>query len=97
MKRCVHRLAAEDLAEAAKFYKREAGAGIAGRFLAEFERVADLLAQHPGIGTPTADGRRAYPLADFPYAVSYRIDDSVLRILVVRHQRRDPEFGGGRQ
>jgi len=54
MIRSIHRLAAEDLAQAVRFYKSEAGAGLARRFLK-------------------------------------------LRILVVRHQSRDPEYGAGRR
>lgn len=97
MNRSIHRFASEDLAEAVRFYKREAGIGLARRFLAEFERVAKLLEQHPGLGTPTTDGRKAHPLADFPYSLIYRHEGSEIRILVVRHQSRDPEFGDGRR
>lgn len=97
MNRFIHRLAGEDLAEAVRFYKSEAGIGLARRFLAEFERVAKLLEQHPGLGTPTADGRKIHPLTDFPYSIIYRPEDSGLRILVVRHQNRDPEYGESRQ
>lgn len=71
--------------------------GIARRFLAEFERVATLLELHPGLGTPTADGRRVHPLSDFPYSIIYRQNDVGLRILVVRHQRRDPGYGDRRR
>ncbi|BAO80226.1 plasmid stabilization system protein [Serpentinimonas raichei] len=97
MTRSIHRLAAEDLAQAVRFYQNEAGAGLARRFLNEFERVAQLLEQHPGLGTPTADGRRAHPLSDFPYSLIYRHEGLELRILVVRHQSRDPEHGAGRR
>ena len=97
MNRTIHRLASEDLAEAVRFYKSEAGAGLARRFLTEFERVAKLLEQYPGLGTPTADGRNVHPLTDFPYSVIYRREDSGLRILVVRHQSRDPEYGESRR
>ena len=96
MKRSIHRLAEQDLRDAAGFYRREAGAGVAMRFLAEFERVVDLLASEPGIGTPTADGRQAFPLVGFPYSVIYRHLVDEIRILVVRHQRRDPRFGSPR-
>ncbi|MCY7315417.1 MAG: type II toxin-antitoxin system RelE/ParE family toxin [Rubrivivax sp.] len=95
--RSIHRLASDDLAEAVRFYRYEAGAGVAQRSLAEFERVAKLLEQHAGSGTPTADGRKVHPLTDFPYSIIYRRDVSGLRILVVRHQRRHPEYGEGRQ
>ena len=97
MNRSIHRLATQDLAESVRFYKTEAGAGLTRRFLIEFERVVKLLEQHPGIGTPTADGRRVHPLTDFPYSVIYRHDNLGLRILVVRHQSRDPEYGESRR
>jgi plasmid stabilization system protein ParE len=93
----IHRLAAEDLAVAARFYRSEGGAGLARRFLVEFERVAKLLEQHPGLGTPTADGRQAHPLTDFPYSVIYKAGEEDIRILVVRHQSRDPDYGQDRR
>ena len=93
----IHRLAADDLAVATRFYKAEAGAGLARRFLTEFERVARLLERHPGLGTPTNDDRRVYPLTDFPYSVIYRAEDKGIRILVVRHQNRDPQYGAIRR
>ena len=97
MSRSIHRFAAEDLAEAVRFYKREAGTGLARRFLAEFERVANLLELHPGLGTSTNEGRQIHPLTDFPYSVIYRSEGEGIRILVVRHQNRDPEHGEGRR
>ena len=97
MTRSIHRFAADDLTEVIRFYKREAGAGLARRFLAEFERVATLLEQHPGLGTPTSDGRQVHPLSDLPYLVIYKLDDKGIRILVVRHQSRDPEYGESRR
>ena len=97
MNRSIHRLSSEDLAEAVRFYKSEAGTGLARRFLAEFERVTKLLEQHPGLGTPTANGRKVHPLTDFPYSIIYRREDSGLRILVVRHHSRDPQYGESRQ
>lgn len=97
MTRSTHRLAERDLAEAVRFYTKEAGTGVARRFLAEFERVVHLVEKFPGIGTPTGEGRRVFPLADYPYSVIYRLDGSGIRILVVRHQHRDPGFGEGRR
>ncbi len=97
MTRSIHRFAADDLAEAVRFYKAEAGIGIARRFLNEFERVARLLEEFPGVGTPTEDGRRFFPLVAFPYSIIYRADGAEIRILVVRHQSRDPDFGESRR
>jgi plasmid stabilization system protein ParE len=97
LSRSIHRLAAEELAAAFRFYRREAGLGIAQRFLDEFERIARLIEHQAELGTPTGDGRRSYPLHDFPYSVIYADGPSGLRILVVRHQHRDPEHGESRR
>ena len=47
----LHRGAEQDLTDAFRFYKREAGTGVAKRFLVEFERVISLLQEFPEIGT----------------------------------------------
>lgn len=93
----LHTAAAQDLAAAAQFYKGEGGTALALRFLKEFERVVGLLQEHPDIGTPTGGERRAFPLAVFPYSVVYRSVGPVVRVLVVRHQRRSPDFGERRR
>jgi plasmid stabilization system protein ParE len=89
----LHRGAEQDLLEAARFYKKEAGSRLANRFLTKFERVAELLIEHPKIGTPVDELRRVFLLTDFPYSVIYNPSGDHIRILVVRHQHRDPEHG----
>jgi plasmid stabilization system protein ParE len=79
-----------------RYYKIEAGTGVAGRFLNEFERVARHLESNPGFGTPTGEGRRWFPLRAYPYSVIYRETGTGIRILVVRHQSREPSFGDER-
>jgi len=93
----LHPGAESDIAEALDFYLERAGAAVAERFIDEFERVVELLIQHPAFGTPTTRGRRSYPLKIFPYSVVYRALDNDIRILVVRHQHRKPGFAGGRR
>ena len=60
----------------------------ARRFVDEFERVAQLLEEFPGVGTPGEDGRQSFPLTGFPYSVIDRHGGTGIRILVVRHQHR---------
>ena len=96
MTRSIHRSAENDLAEAFRYYKVEAGSGVARRFLEEFERVVRLLESNPGFGTPTSAGRRRFLLTGYPYSVIYRETDTGIRVLVIRHQRRDPSLGEGR-
>ncbi|MBK9442533.1 MAG: type II toxin-antitoxin system RelE/ParE family toxin [Comamonadaceae bacterium] len=96
MKRSMHAGASQDVANAVDFYTQSAGVHIATRFLNEFERVARLIIDNPGFGTPTKLGKRAYPLHGFPYSVVYSAKGDTLRFLVVRHQRQTPGFGSGR-
>ena len=96
MTHAIHPAAEQDIADALDFYIESAGHVVAGRFLKEFERVAELLVQHPGLGTPTTKGRRTFPFRVFPYSVVYRDLENGVRILIVRHQHRKPGFGGGR-
>jgi plasmid stabilization system protein ParE len=93
----LHQGAERDLAQAVQFYRREAGRGVAVRFLDEFDRVANLLVASPELGIPTAEERRWFPLHGFPYSVIYRPEGVGIRILVVRHQNRDPQHGDQRR
>lgn len=93
----LHPKVERDLDEAAEYLARHASARTAARFLAEFERVAKLIVEHPGIGTPMSRGRRIHPFRVFHYSAVYRVVQGVPRILVVRHQRRRPSYGGGRR
>jgi hypothetical protein len=52
----LHPGAEQDIADALDFYASQAGPLVARRFLDEFERVAALLVEFPGIGTPGARG-----------------------------------------
>jgi plasmid stabilization system protein ParE len=73
----LHPGAERDLGEAARFYRREAGRGVAGQFLDEFECVAALLVANPGLGIPTGGDRRWFPLHGFPYSIIYRLVDTI--------------------
>lgn len=89
----LHPGAAQDLIDALRLYRREAGQAVARRFVAEFARVAQLLGELPDLGTPTDGGRRVYPLTGFPYSIIYKAIPAGLRALVVRHQSRHPLRG----
>ena len=92
----LHRLAERDLDEAFQNYRRKASDKVALRFLAEFERVAELLDANPGLGTRTQSDRRTHPFPKLPYWVIYKPIDTGIRILVVRHKRRAEGYGSDR-
>ena len=96
MKVTLHPAAEQDLLEAAAFYEREGSPALAARFVAEFKRLATVLADNPEIGVPRADGRRGFAMSVFPYTVIYRRRTDEIKILVVKHDSRRPGFGGSR-
>lgn len=93
----LHPAAEQDLAAIVDYYIEHAGNRVAERFIAEFRHVATLLVEHPELGTLTRSGQRAFPFRLFPYAVVYRVRDSEIYILVVRHQHRRPSYGRSRR
>ena len=88
----VSREAQADLAEAVSFYKERASVTVANAFITEFERAANVIGASPELGTPTARGRRIFPLRRFPYSLIYTVAGPDVQIWVVAHQRRKPRF-----
>ena len=96
MKVTLHPAAAQDVDEAASFYEREGTPLLAARFVAEFKRLTTLLVEHPEIGSPRSKGRRGFSMSVFPYTVIYRVSAAEINIVVVKHDRKRPGFGGNR-
>lgn len=69
---------------------------MAARFVAEFKRLGTLLLEYPDIGSPRSNGRRGWSMNTFPYTVIYRATADEVKILVVKHDRKKPGFGGKR-
>ena len=83
-----------DLESAMEYYAREAGNQIATEFYDEFRRCRRHIADHPQSYPIVRDGIRRINFHRFPYHILYQIvDERTVRILVVKHDRRDPDFG----
>ena len=83
-----------DLESAMSYYSREAGDHIATEFYDEFRRCRRIISQRPQWFPVVRDGIRRLNFHRFPYHILYQIvDEASVRILVVRHDRRDPDFG----
>lgn len=92
-----HPDARAELLDAATYYEEQAD-GLGGQFIDEAQRVLDLVAASPGLGSPVAGhgGLRRWPLRRFPYYVIYRASDDALGVLAVAHERRRPRYWSGR-
>lgn len=81
-----------ELTQAVAFYATNVSLKVARNFLAQFETKARLLAEFPGIGTPTTKGRRLFPIGRYPYSLLYRVDDGTVRISAIAAHARRPQY-----
>ena len=97
MKYSIHPDAEAELGDAAVYYAAHASRAIAAAFLAEFERVRDLLVENQQRGPHGDDGLRICHFDRFPYTVVYE-EDAVNgpRIFAIAHQSREPGYWGDR-
>jgi plasmid stabilization system protein ParE len=95
MKPEFHPAAEQELAAAVTLGEQR-GAGLGGELLAEAERVAELLCEAPSIGEPIDARHRRFPMRRFPFALIYRVDGDVLRIIALSHRRQRPGYWRGR-
>ena len=68
----LHPEAEAELTSASLYYAEEASNRVALVFLAEFERVAELVEENQQLGTRSKAGLRVYPFRRFPYSIVYR-------------------------
>lgn len=80
-----------ELIEAAAYYDFQVP-GLGERFEAEVRRAAEILLEHPHIGSPVDSDLRRFVLNHFPFTLYYSATSDVLRITVVAHQSRRPGY-----
>ena len=97
MTHSIHPDAEAELGDAAVYYATHASRAIAEAFLAEYERVRDLVIQNQQRGPHAEGSLRVYHFDRFPYTLIYA-EDATLgpQILAVAHQSREPGYWGSR-
>ncbi len=58
--------------------------------------MCELLLERPEIGSARGKDKRGFGMNVFPYTVIYRVRTDEIRILVVKHDKRRPNYGGRR-
>ena len=97
MKLHFHRAVQTDFRLALEYFDQEGGAKLGDRFFAEVEAAKDRIVANPErFGFFRNDLRRAR-LRVFRYHFLFRIVRDEVRVLVLRHNRRHPEFGLSRR
>jgi len=79
-------------------YYNQCSLGLGTEFLNEFERQIFKIAAMPMQWRVVENDIRRALMKRFPYVIYFRVLDSdVLRVTVIKHQRRHPNFGLGRK
>jgi plasmid stabilization system protein ParE len=89
----LHPDAETELGDAAVYYATHASVAIAAAFLAEYERVRDLIVENQQRGPHAGGGLRIYHFDRFPYSLVYAEDQGHgPQIYAVAHQSREPGY-----
>lgn len=82
-----------ELREIIEYYD-ESSHGLGAEFLDEFEQQIFRIASKPTRWMIVEDDIRRSLMRRFPYVIYFRVlEDDVLRVTVVKHQRRHPDYG----
>ena len=82
-----------DLLEIMQYYDREAGREIAAEFYAEFRQQVEAAGERP-YSFPESGRFRRVNLRTFPHHFLFElVEGRTVRILIVKHNRRHPDFG----
>jgi plasmid stabilization system protein ParE len=95
MRLSYHPDAEAELAEAARFYERKMPS-LGTRFRAECDSAVARILQTPNRWRILEKDVRRFLMARFPYSILYRIEGEEVRILVVKHHSRHPDYWKGR-
>ena len=88
-----HRRIQKDIRSALAFYEDEGGPKLGDRFFADVEEaVAKVIRSPQGFHFIAPNLRRA-SLDSFPYHFLYEENQRKVRFLVLRHDKRHPNFG----
>jgi len=91
MKAVFHPTASEEIVETTAYYEGEVP-GLGDRFIAEVERIVEVLCDQPNIGQSVGEELRRIILARFPYSLFYSIESERIWVIAVAHHRRRPGY-----
>ena len=94
-----HPAVQEDFNQALDYYEAEGGLHLADRFEGEFCACVAAIKRAPRQFSfyLKSDVLRRIRLESFPYVIVYREKGAVVRIVLLKHERRHPRFGMGRR
>ncbi len=91
-----HPKLADDIRKVATHYEG-ISAKLVTSFWNELESAIHSIEENPRIHHFDSSGLRRANLKRFPYHLLYEIEDDTLFLLVLRHDKRAPQYGTGRK
>jgi toxin ParE1/3/4 len=91
MRLTYHEEAEAEVVEAAKFYESRVR-GLGKRFLSDFDAAISTILASPNRWTILEDDVRRFSMRRFPYAIYFRATEEEVRVLVVKHHKRHPDY-----
>jgi len=91
MRLTYHPEAEAEIVQAAAYYEKQVQ-GLGARFLSDLETAIARIVDAPQLWPLVEADVRRCSLRRFPYAVYYRILATGVRVLVVKHHRRHPDY-----
>jgi plasmid stabilization system protein ParE len=88
--------AALDEAELARNHYTNINPELGDDFASELQIAINGIIAHPMAWSPVGRRARRRLLSRFPYAVIYRVETDLIRIVAVMHQRQRPGYWRGR-
>jgi len=92
-----HRGVQRDVSEVIAYYDQAGGPELGDAFFAELTAQVHAAQLQPTKFHPFHGELRRANLSRFPYHFLFRCSGDTVRILVVRHNRRHPDYGTGRR
>ena len=99
MKLAFHPAVQQDLAEALAFYENKGGPHLADRFEKEFRLCLSAIRAGPS-RFPLYLGSKVFRrvrFRSFPYLIVYKEKADVVRVTVLKHEKRSPRFAMSRR
>lgn len=91
MRLTYHPEAESEVVKAAAYYEARSP-GLGDRFLRAFDAAVAEIQASPGLWPVVEDDLRRHTMRRFPFGIYYRILPDELRILVVKHHSRHPDY-----
>jgi plasmid stabilization system protein ParE len=88
----IHPEASADIQAEANYYE-EIQAGLGAAFLDEVDAAIDTVLGMPEAFPIRRTNIRVFVFARFPFSLLYRVSESALEVLVVRHHARHENYG----